>query len=129
MGGNSSMKPPKEGEIDERKKKKASGLAYRFNFYDSGLRRLERKRKEKGRPDHIPRQKSVSYQLGTTGGSLLLTKTLLAPLERMKIIMQVQHLAHVPTHEKIYSYSKLFQSTINTFFFMIFLQIFRQSKE
>ena len=58
------------------------------------LARRTQSRKQKGESSFA--QTSASHQIACIGGSLALSKTFLAPLERVKILMQVSHMANVP---------------------------------
>ena len=87
----SSLKPNPDEE------KGARGL---FNLTTLARNKVIDKRKRKGLGSIEPRRKPASQQITCYVGSLALTKTLLAPLERVKILMQVSHMANISAHER-----------------------------
>ena len=87
----SSLKPNPEEE------KGARGL---FNLTTLARNKVIDKRKRKGLGNIEPRRKPASQQIVCYVGSLVFTKTLLAPFERIKILMQVSHMANVSAHER-----------------------------
>ncbi len=63
-------------------------------------KRIEDKRRRKGLGEVKPREKSVYGQLFVYGTTLTAVKTIGAPLERMRIILQTRHMQNVKANER-----------------------------
>lgn len=71
-----------------------------FNITQTCRRKLNAKRKRKGLGELKPREKNVFSQAFVYGTSLALVKTLGAPLERTRIIMQTKEMYNVKQNER-----------------------------
>lgn len=71
-----------------------------FNISSMAKKRIDDKRRRKGLGDIKPREKNVYGQLFTYGLTLTAVKTLGAPLERMRIILQTRHMQNVKASER-----------------------------
>lgn len=84
-----------------------------FNISSMSKKRIEDKRKRKGLGEIKPREKNVYGQLFVYGVSLGAVKTIGAPLERMRIILQTKHMQNVKAAERPSGSSMaLFQSKL-----------------
>jgi hypothetical protein len=71
-----------------------------FNISSMAQKRIMDKRRRKGLGEIRPREKSVYGQLYMYTVTLSAVKTIGAPLERMRIILQTRHMQNVKTTER-----------------------------
>lgn len=71
-----------------------------FNITSMAQKRIEDKRKRKGLGDIKPREKNVYGQMILYSSTYTLARTLGAPLERCRIIMQTRHMQNLKAVEK-----------------------------
>jgi hypothetical protein len=71
-----------------------------FNISSMAQQRIADKRKRKGLGLIKPREKSVASQLTVYGTSLTVMRTIGAPLERCRVIMQTLHMQNLKANEK-----------------------------
>ena len=68
-----------------------------FNVSSYARGKVESKRRKKGLGELKPRENNAYFQMITYSTSICLSKTLLAPLDRLRIISQVRHMSNVAT--------------------------------
>ena len=71
-----------------------------FNISSMAQQRIADKRKRKGLGPLKPREKNVFGQIITFGTSLAAVKSVGAPLDRLRIMMQTMHMQNVKAAEK-----------------------------
>jgi hypothetical protein len=71
-----------------------------INISSIAHKRVQDKRKRKGLGDTKPREKNVYGQLLVYGSSAFVTKTLAAPLERTRILMQTLYMQNLKANER-----------------------------
>jgi hypothetical protein len=71
-----------------------------FNVSSMAEKKIAEKRRRKGLGTLHPREKNVYGQLFVYSITLGLVKTIGAPLERMRIIMQTRHMANVKPEQR-----------------------------
>ena len=82
-----------------------------FNISSMAKKRIEDKRRKKGLGEVKSREKNVYGQMIVYGTTLAAVKTIGAPLERMRIILQTRHMQNVKASERpTGSTMELFQS-------------------
>lgn len=62
------------------------GMGGFFNMADRAKKKVNEKRKKKGLGEQVPREHAVSTQYVQYGVSAFLAKTMLFPLERVKVL-------------------------------------------
>ena len=72
-----------------------------FNISSYARGRLEAKRKRKGLGELKPRQNNPYIQFITYSTSICAAKTIFAPLDRVRILSQVRHMANVDPAERV----------------------------
>ena len=87
---------PKESEIvtkpDPLDSKSSPGGF--FNLTNVAKEKIAKKRKKKGLPEQKPKKVATSSQLFLGWTSAVAAKCLLTPIERLRIIMQVDHVSN-----------------------------------
>ena len=81
-----------------------------FNVSSMAKQRVEDKRKKKGLSDNKPREKNVYGQIFIYGSSYTLARTLVAPLERIRIIQQTSHMQNLKGNVNFTSFRQVFAS-------------------
>jgi len=71
-----------------------------FNISSTAKKKIDEKRRRKGLGEVHAREKSVYGQLFVYGTTLTLVKTIGAPLERMRIILQTRHMQNLKANER-----------------------------
>lgn len=71
-----------------------------FNISSAAQSKVQEKRKRKGLGPLLPREKNVYGQMLVYGTALGISKTLGAPLERARIIMQTLHHQNIKAADK-----------------------------
>ena len=72
-----------------------------FNISSMAKKKMGDKRKRKGLGDMKPREKNAYGQIVVFGTTYGVAKTISAPLERVRIIQQTQHMQNLRSGEKI----------------------------
>jgi hypothetical protein len=72
-----------------------------FNISSMAQKRIHDKRRKKGLGEIKPREKNVYGQIFVYGITLGAAKTIGAPLERVRIILQTSHMQNLKAQEKL----------------------------
>jgi len=88
-----------------------------FNLTSVGKEKVKKKRRRKGMPDQKPKKITTSTQLAVGLTSAVLSKSLLLPLDRLKIGLQVHHLSTYAKNNKPSGALSLLGSKVNEFNF------------
>jgi len=72
-----------------------------FNISSMAQKRISEKRRKKGLGEIKPREKNVYGQIFVYGVTLGAAKTVGAPLERVRILLQTRHMQNLKAQEKL----------------------------
>ena len=98
-----------------------------FNVSTMAKQRVADKRKRKGLGEIKPREKYLWGQFVVFSGALIASKTITAPMERVRILMQIRHMPNLKTTERPSSSSLTIMSCkFNCFFILFIVEIARE---